>query len=124
MDNQFKPQDNIIKQNLEELIPLYTELKHDFFLTATKNDNEEYHEAAANAYEALIHTLYTLLELIKPDNTQTLGILTHIQQRLETLDKQTTITDQTIEELRTLTTWADTQPLSPYLRTLKPILHI
>jgi hypothetical protein len=119
-------QTHVIKDRIDQIIPLYLDIKDQFFTSAAKREDIEYHETISQAYGDLIHTLHLLLDAITPDspNTQATNEILQTQEHIEELDRQTEITEDTIKTLRTLTTWAEMNPLNPYLRTLKPILYI
>lgn len=127
MDQQpldYKPEANIVKDIITELIPQYTELKRVFFMNTEKEDDPQALETAGKIYGPLLQTIYNLLELCKPDNRNTINDITSVQNQLSHLDTLQQIDKPDIQQLRKICNYVDSQPLSPHLRTLPPIIDL
>jgi hypothetical protein len=114
---EIRPQENIVKQSIEELVQVYTDVKGVFFLSASKVDNIEAEGKAAESFSALISILHSLLELCKPDNVDYVGFIIAKQKQLEMLDQVESVGETEIEFIRDLCAWTDTTILRPHLKT-------
>lgn len=114
---ELRPQENIVKQSIEELIQVYTDVKGVFFLNASKEDNAEADGKAAESFSALISILHSLMELCKPDNVDNVEEIIERQKQLEYLDTVESVGAEEIEFLRGLCAWTDTTILRAHLKT-------
>ena len=126
MDNdtvEYRPQQNIIKESIEELIGVYTETKETFFMEATKEQILDGGAQAGQSYTILLRLIHTLLELSKPDNVNEINELIRLQELIEMLNQATEITDNEIDTLRRLCSELDLIYLRPHLATLPTVIN-
>lgn len=86
-------------------------------MNAAKNESPEALDLAGKAYGPLLNTLYTLLDLCKPDNRDNIQDINQLQDELSNLDTLINIDQPEITRLRGICDYIDTNPLSPHLRT-------